>query len=316
MKLLLATPFGTPYLSLLDDLPGVERVTPGTPDELMARVADADAIWGWPTREQFLAARRVRWIQAPSAGVEMLVAIPELVASDVVLTNTRGAHARAIAEHAFAMLLALSRQLPRFQADAAARRWDPAGGMARVRELAGGTLGIVGHGQIGQAVARRAHAFELTVLAVDPEPQPGAPWAGEVWPPSRLGELLERSDAVVVAAPFTPRTRGLLGARELGQMKPDAYLIVVSRGGIVDEAALLDALREGRLAGAGLDVFAREPLTPDDPLWAAPNLIATPHLSGHSPQKDRRCVEILRENAGRFLRGEPLINLVDKRRGY
>jgi D-3-phosphoglycerate dehydrogenase len=177
-------------------------------------------------------------------------------------------------------------------------------------------MGIIGYGAIGRSVAQRAVAFEMTVLAVDAVPGSGSPYCEEVWPVDRLADLLRASDVVVVAAPYTKQTHHLLGEAEIAMMKPDAYLITVSRGGIIDEVALAKAMQSGHLAGAGIDVTEREPLPPDSPLWDLPNVIITPHLAGSSAQKERRCVEILRENLLRYQRGEPLINVVDKRAGY
>jgi phosphoglycerate dehydrogenase-like enzyme len=145
---------------------------------------------------------------------------------------------------------------------------------------------------------------------------PEAPHGVEVWSLNRLPELFEQADVVVIAAPFTPQTRHLIDADLLNRMKPTSYLLVESRGGIVDEAALLDVLKKGKITAAGLDVFEQEPLASDSELWDVPNLIMTPHLAGASIQKDRRCVEILRENLERFQRGITLVNLVDKRKGY
>ena len=316
MKLLLTTRMGDPYFGLLDDLPDVHKVWASTPDEIAREIVDADVVYGWPNLEQFQAAKQLKWIQVPSAGVEMLCSIPEVVASDVTITNSRGAHARVIAEHAFAMLLAFTRGLHRFEQDKAARRWSRDAAIPDVLEIAGWTMGIVGYGQIGQQVARRAIGFEMNVLAVDIEPMPDAPHGVEVWGLDRLPELFEQSDAVVIAAPFTPQTRHMINADLLNRMKPTAYLLVESRGGILDEPALVDVLKKGKIAAAGLDVFEQEPLGSDSVLWDIPNLIMTPHLAGASLQKDRRCVEILRENLGRFQRGETLINLIDKRKGY
>ena len=316
MKLLLTTRMGDPYFSILDDLTDVEIAWASTPEEIAAKIVDADVVYGWPTKDQFLAAPQLKWIQAPSAGVEMLCSVPEIAGSDVLITNARGAHARVIAEHAFAMLLTFTRGILRFEQDKAARRWMRDQAIPEVLEIAEWTIGIVGYGQIGRHVAKRALGFEMDVLAVDLDPKPDALHGVEVWGLDRLPDLMERSDAVVIAAPYTPESHHMLGADLIGRMKPTAYLLVVSRGGIVDEAALLDALRKSTIAGAGLDVFAEEPLPPSDPLWDVPNLIVTPHLAGASTQKDRRCVEILRDNVGRFQRGEPMVNLVDKRRGY
>jgi phosphoglycerate dehydrogenase-like enzyme len=182
--------------------------------------------------------------------------------------------------------------------------------------MRGSTMGIIGYGAIGRGVAQRARGFDMDVLAVDPHPEPEAPFVVETWGMERLSDLLEQSDVVVVAAPLTAESYHLIDADALARMKPDAYLIVVSRGGIVDEDALVDALHEGRLAGAGIDVTEVEPLPADSRLWDAPNVVITPHTAGDSSEKERRCVEILRENLLRFTQGEALLNLVDKRRGY
>lgn len=316
MKLLLTTRMGDPYFGLLDDVPDVEKVWANSPAEIVRQIVDADAVYGWPNLEQFQAAQHLKWIQVPSAGVEMLCSIPEIVESDILITNSRGAHARVIAEHTFAMLLAFTRGLHRFEQDKAARRWSRDAAIPDVLEIAGWTIGIVGYGQIGQQVARRAIGFEMNVLAVDREPKPDAPHDVQVWGIDRLPELFEQSDAVVIAAPFTPESRHMINADLLNRMKPTAYLLVQSRGGILDEPALVGVLKKGKIAAAGLDVYEDEPLGADSVLWDIPNLIMTPHLAGASIEKDRRCVEILRENLGRFQRGEPLTNLVDKRKGY
>jgi phosphoglycerate dehydrogenase-like enzyme len=316
VKLLLTTRAGDPYFDLLDDLTDVQKVWATTPEAIAREIVDAEVVYGWPTLEQFQAAKQLKWIQVPSAGVEMLCSIPEVVESDVTITNARGAHARVIAEHTFAMLLAFTRGLHRFEQDKTARRWSREQAIPDVLEIAGWTIGIVGYGQIGQQVAQRSLAFEMDVLAADVNEMPDAPHGVEVWGLDRLPELFERSDAVVIAAPFTPRTRHMIDADLLNRMKSTAYLLVESRGGIVDEAALVDVLKKGKIAAAGLDVFEQEPLPSSSELWDVPNLIITPHLAGASLQKDRRCVEILRENIGRFQRGEPLVNLVDKRKGY
>jgi phosphoglycerate dehydrogenase-like enzyme len=316
MKLLLASIEGEAYFDLLDDVPDLEVVRASTPDEMLAHAADVDVIYARPTPEFLAAAPKLRWVQAPSAGVDFLMSFPELVESDLILTNTRGAHGPSIAEHVFGLLLSLTRCIPTCLAWQAQKQWGRGQAYRLPREIKGGTIGIVGFGAIGRNVAQRALAFEMTVLAVDAVSGDGAPYCDEVWTTDRLHDLLAASDVVVVAAPYTKQTHHLLGAAEIAAMKPDAYLIVVSRGGIVDEAALASAMLGGHLAGAGLDVAEREPLPADSPLWELPNVIITPHLAGSSAQKERRCVEILRENLLRFGRGEPLVNVVDKRAGY
>ncbi len=318
MKLLLAAREGADYFGLLDEvaIPNLRIARAETPEEIVAEIADADAFYGFPTAEVVAAAPKLRWIQSPSAGVEYVAKVPALVESDVVLTNTSGAHGPSIGEHTFALLLALTRRLPTCLAWQREHHWGRTEGYRTSREIKGATMGIFGYGAIGRGVAQRALAFEMEMLAVDAQAVDGAPFLDEVWPPSRLPELLERSDAVVVAAPLTPETHHLLDAAMLARMRPDAYLIVVSRGGIVDEPALAEALTAGRLAGAAIDVTEQEPLAAESPLWDAPNLIITPHLAGDSSQKERRCVEILRDNLLRFAQGEALVNVVDKRRGY
>ncbi len=297
-----------------DEFPEVEFVPVTTPEEQLQAVQGADAFIGWITREAFVAAGpQLRWVHAPSAGVERHVAITELVESDVTLTNTRGSHAPTIAEHTFAMLLALTRRILELSEYQKQHAWKRP---TNPRGIMGMTMTVVGFGQIGRAIAKRAVGFDMKVIGVDARPTEPPPGVDEVWGLDRLDEALREADVVAIAAPITPETRGMIDARRIGLLKPDSYLLVVSRGGIVDEPALVDVLRKGKIAGAGLDVFQEEPLPPTSQLWDIPNLILTPHLAGASTQKERRCVEILRENVLRFQRGEELINLVDKRRGY
>jgi phosphoglycerate dehydrogenase-like enzyme len=317
MKLLLASIEGEAFFDMLNDVPDLEIVRVSTPEEMLAHAADVEVIYARPTPEFLAAAPKLRWIQSPSAGVDFLMNFPELVESDIPLTNTRGAHGPSIAEHVFALLLSLTRIIPsclKWQAD---RHWHRDQETYRLpREIMGGTMGIIGYGAIGRNVAKRAVAFDMNVLAVDAVATDGAGYCDEVWATERLQDLLAASDVVVVAAPYTKQTHHLLGPAEIAAMKKDAYLIVVSRGGIVDEDALAAAMKSGHLAGAGIDVAEREPLPADSPLWDLPNIIITPHLAGSSYQKERRCVEVLRENLLRFGRGEPLINVVDKRAGF
>lgn len=317
MKLLLASAEGEAFFDLLNDVPDLEIVYASTPDEMMTHAADVDVIYAKPTPEFLAAAPKLRWVQAPSAGVDFLMTFPDLVESDLILTNTRGAHGPSIAEHVFGLLLSLTRAIPtchKWQVD---RQWNRNQQTYRLpREVMGSTMGIIGFGAIGRNVAKRALAFDMNVLAVDAVACDGAPYCEEVWATERLQDMLAAADVVVVAAPYTKETHHLLSTAEIAAMKPDAYLIVVSRGGIVDEDALATAMQAGHLAGAGIDVTEREPLPADSPLWVLPNVILTPHLAGSSFQKERRCVEVLRENLLRFGRGEPLINVVDKRAGY
>jgi phosphoglycerate dehydrogenase-like enzyme len=318
MKVVLTQTEGFAHFGLLDDLdlPDLRIVLVTTPEDLAREIADADVFYGFPTPDLVREAKALRWIQSPSAGVNFLQDLSELVENDVVLTNTRGAHGPSIGEHTFALLFALTRHIPESVAAQRAHYWARPELYRTSREMRGLTMGIVGYGAIGRAVAQRAKGFDMEILAVDPHPEPAAPFVVETWSMDRLPELLRQSDVVVVAAPLTDASYHLVDAAALAQMKPDAYLIVVSRGGIVDEEALVDALVAGHLAGAGLDVTEIEPLPAESRLWDAPNLIITPHTAGDSSEKERRCVEILRENLLRYTSGETLLNVVDKRRGY
>jgi phosphoglycerate dehydrogenase-like enzyme len=187
-----------------------------------------------------------------------------------------------------------------------------------VVELQGGTLGIIGMGGFGCEIARRAAGYDMTVLALDPVRSDPPEGVVELRPPTReaLLDLLARSDAVMVACPRTAETTNLIGAAELEAMKPTAFLVCVTRGGIVDEPALVEALRQGKLAGAGLDVFECEPLPPESPLWDLENVILTTHVAGASQHRPQRVYDLFRENLRRYVAGEPLLNVVDKRRGF
>ncbi|MBV9169234.1 MAG: D-2-hydroxyacid dehydrogenase [Chloroflexi bacterium] len=292
----------------------VEFVAPprGEPTAHLAR--DVDAVFGSLSADEFAAAEKLRWVQSPSAGVEWMWKVPGLAESDVIVTNMRGAHAATIAEHAFAMLLSHTRGLPFFAARQRDHEWGRQ--QRQLTAIKGMTMGIVGFGNIGRAIARRATGFEMRVLAVDAESVPAGEGVAEVWPLDRLDDLCRESDVLVNSAPITPRSRGMIGQAQLRLLKRGSYLLSMSRGGIVDEPALVDALEEGHLAAAGIDVTATEPLPAGDPLWTAPNLIITPHSSAGSQLTTELVWSILTENLGRFIRGEELMNRVDIHRGY
>ncbi|MDQ3044049.1 MAG: D-2-hydroxyacid dehydrogenase, partial [Chloroflexota bacterium] len=267
MKLLLTASEGEAYFDLLNDLPDLEIVQATTRDEALSLAGDVDVIYGLPTAELVAAAPRLRWVQSSSAGVEYVANIPALVASEVIITNTRGAHGPSIGEHTFALLLAMTRELPTCLDQQRRHLWDRPFLYRTAREIQGLTMGIIGFGAIGRGVAERAVGFGLSLIALDLHTVDGSPFVDEILPASRLNELLSVVDIVVVTTPYTPQTHHLLGAKELAQMREDAYLIVVSRGGIVDEAALVASLESGHLAGAALDVTEIEPLPAESPLW-------------------------------------------------
>jgi phosphoglycerate dehydrogenase-like enzyme len=260
---------------------------------------------------------RLRWIHSGAAGVASLLH-PELVESDIVLTNSAGVHAQPIAETVIGMMLYFARGFDHALRAQTRAVWDPEPFErtdSGVRELSGATLGIVGYGGIGRAVAERARALGMRVIAA--KRRPAADYAVEILSgDGALERLLEQSDIVVLSLPSTPMTRGMIGARELAGMKPGAVLINVARGDIVDEAALLDSLTSGLLRGAGLDVFTREPLPADSPLWRMPNVLITPHVSATSPNFWERESELILDNLERYLAGRDLRNVVDTAAGY
>lgn len=316
MKLLIIGSWAPDRLAdVKKDFPQVQFTTASDHDEILREITNAEVVFGGVSREAFLAAKQLKWIQNSGAGVDRLAPIAELVESDVIVTNTRGAHAATIAEHTFGLLISLTRNLPHsFQAQRD-HDWNTRFDRPMVG-LTGMTLGMVGLGNIGRAIAKRGHAFDMNVIAIDAHEVPKPDYVAELRLSDGLDDLLRRSDVVAVATPRTPKTKGLLGEQQLGLMKPSSYLLVVSRGGIVDEDTLARMLSEGRLAGAGLDVTATEPLPEDSPLWDTPNLLITPHCSGSSAFTSASVVGIFHENLRRYLAGEPLTNLVDLSLGY
>ncbi len=316
MKLLIIRSWdGNLLAELKTTFPQVQFVATSEPDEILREISDAEIVFGGVTREAFRAAKRLKWIQNSGAGVDRLAPIAELAESDVIVTNTRGAHAATIAEHTFGLLISLTRNLPQsFQAQRD-HNWNVRFDKPMVG-LTGLTLGMVGLGNIGRAIAKRGHAFDMNVIAIDAHEVAKPDYVTELRLSDGLDDLLRRSDVVAVTTPRTPQTQGMLGEQQLGLMKPSSYLLVVSRGGIVDEDALARMLSEGRLAGAGLDVTATEPLPEDSPLWDTPNLLITPHCSGGSAFTSANVMAIFQENLRRYLAGEPLTNLVDLKLGY
>ncbi|MCC6626467.1 MAG: D-2-hydroxyacid dehydrogenase [Chloroflexi bacterium] len=300
------------------DFPSIDLVAAGSVDEQVAAVRGAEVWMGYGMdRQVFLAGQdTLKWVHATSAGVERIVNIPELVESNVQLTNTRGGHAACIAEHTFAMLLLLTRRLLPAYADQQAHEWDRGGVSGGSVELTGSTMVILGMGNIGRQIAKRAVAFEMRVIGVDMNPGAAPAGVEAIWPLDRLDEAMKLADVFVVTLPITPQTYHMIDGRRLALLDPQDYLIVVSRGGIVDEAPLIAALKEGKLAGAGLDVQEHEPMPAEDPLWDAPNLILTPHCSAASRQTMERVMGITKENLRRYLAGQPLENLCDKRAGF
>ena len=309
-------PDTTPFFEeLQSSFPEVDFTFVDTVDEQMEEIKDTDVFYGWITRDTFLAADRLRWIHCPGVGIDRLMEVPELVESDVVLTNSPGPHANVMADHVMGMVVALAHRFGEAWDDQRAHHWDTGKYTARFQELTGSTMGILAVGEIGMAVATRAHAFGIDVYAVDSNPKPPAPVVKEVWGLDRLYELLGISDWFVVAAPYTAETDKIIDAGRFAQLKEGAHVIVISRGGIIDEDALIEGLRSGRIAGAGLDATEVEPLPADSPLWDL-NTIISPHSSASSPEMYAGRQALFKENLRRFLANEPFLRVCDKRAGY
>ena len=305
---------------LRQEFPQVEVVQLAGYDDIEEQIRDAEIVVAWSLRpEQIKHAARLRWIHSPAAAVHQLM-YPELVESDIVVTNARQVHGPVVAEHVIALILALAKKLPQAVRLQPQHVWGQEvlwNDRPRVREIAGAALGLVGVGSIGREVAKRAAALGMRVMAVREHPEKGSPEGVEqVFGPNRLDEFLGRPDYVVLAAPVTPSTTRLMNAARLGRMKPEACLINVGRGPLVDEAALADALRQRRLGGAALEVFPKEPLPADSPLWEVENLLITPHTAALTDQLWPRHYALIRENLRRYLAHEPLLAMVDKGKGY
>ena len=307
------------------EFPAVRFIAPADRAEADARLPEADVVLGWAvTPRNFATAKRLRWIHVTAAGVGAQL-FPELAASDVALTNGRGLHSASMAEHTLGVILAFARKLHLARDAQRERRWTQRElwtGEPPFAALAGATLGLVGLGRVGEAVAASARALGMRVLAVRRRPAcantpaAAASSAHEQWGLERLADLLAASDWVVLAAPLTADTRHLIGAAQLAQMKREAVLINLGRGALIDERALIAALTEGRIAGAGLDVFEEEPLPQGSPLWGMPQVIVTPHISGLGPRYWERAMEQFATHLRAFLEKRALENLVDKRAGY
>ena len=282
-------------------------------------ITEAEVMIGWQLRsEQFAAARKLRWIHATTAAVHQLM-FPELVASDVRVTNSTGIHGPVVAEHAIAVIFALAKGLPAAAKFQAQRHWGQQqlwSGNFRPREVAGATLGVIGLGAIGRESVRLAKALGMKVIAIREHPQRGGEGADRVLGPTEMAILLAESDYVLLAAPLTPRTQTLFNDGTFSQMRRDACFINVSRGALVDEDALERALRKATIRAAALDVFKTEPLPPESALWELENLLITPHSAALTDRLWERHFARICENLRRYEAKQPLLGEVDKQKGY
>lgn len=318
MKVVLGRNLGDDYVcDLRTKFPEIELQPAYTVEEAIRTIEDAHVYCGELNRDLFLAAKELKWVHFPGAGFDRMVTnIPEFVESNTVLTNAPGTHVIAIADFVLGVILAFAHRIPDLIEDQHARRWAPEKSMESVMELSGTTMGVIGMGGIGKAVAQRAKGFEVDVYAVDVNPMTPPVGVCEVWALDRLDELLQLSDWLVVTPPLTSATRGMLDRCRIEKFKMGGHLTVVSRGGIVDENAVIDGLRSGRIAGAAFDALGEEPLPPDNPLWGMSNVIISPHACAETPILWARRKEIFKENLRRYIAGEDLMHICDKKAGY
>ena len=317
--LVLANP-AEKQLTMLEQLPPETNIAVGERTEAFERAApEADVIFNWSgsgelLRGVFRMCPRVRWVHTRSAGLDGLL-FPELVESVAALTNATGVFSESLGEFALAGILFFAKDLRRMVRNQESGRWE----QFDVVEIAGQTLGIVGYGDIGRAVAARARAMGMRVVAVKRHAPPAGAadaFAERIYTPQSIGEMIAISDYIVVAAPLTPETRGLVGEREFAAMKPAAVVINIGRGPVIDEAAMVRALSERRIRGAVLDVFDAEPLPDGHPFYRLDNILLSPHMADHTADWLERAMQFFLDNFARFRKGQPLRNSVNKELGY
>jgi phosphoglycerate dehydrogenase-like enzyme len=314
----LGDPAEAPLEKLKELGPGVRVKIAKTAEELSPELVEARVLFSWSGPKAEVArvlehAPNLEWIHARYAGLDGLL-FPELIQSPVPLTNGRGTFSQSLGEFVIAAALYFAKDLTRMLKAKAEHRWE----VFNVLELSTQTMGIVGHGDIGRAIARRAKAFGMRVLALrrDTSPREGDENVDRVYPNSELHAMLPECDYIVVAAPLTPYTRHLLSTAEFNVMKPEAIVMNVGRGPVIDEAAITEALRSGRIRGAALDVFEVEPLPKESALWDMGNVLISAHTADHTKDWLNDAVNFFLEQFARWRKGEPLKNVVDKHAGY
>lgn len=313
----LKMPYFDEYETLMAKMQAVApdlSVTVAEGKELIGETLEnTEVIFGWPSRKAIRMAKNLKWLHVPSAGVDGYTDKSLYCRSEVRLTNSSGVYGVSIAEHVMGMILSFNRNLPQYVLLKEQKTWGSSGNM---RVIAGTTTGIIGLGDIGTEVAARIKAFGGRVLAVKRSPGVKPDFVDELYGEDGMEHVLENSDYVVLALPNTEKTRGILSRERLARMKNSAFLVNVGRGSAIDQEALVDALREGRIAGAGLDVTDPEPLPSDSPLWELPNVILTPHVSGLFPGLAETVAKAFLDNFNRYVTGQPLLNRVDFDRQY
>lgn len=309
-----------PLLAMLEPLREKARLAAGNSADAFAKVsADAAVIFNWSGslalfREVFRMSPKVQWVHTRSAGLDNTLS-PELIEASVPLTNGTGVFSASLGEFALAAILYFAKDFRRMLRNQMAGVWEA----FDVLPIAGDTVGIVGYGDIGRAVAARVHAMGMKVLALKRHPSQlhdGDSVVEQTYGPDRLSEMLSRCDYVVVAAPLTRETRGMIGEPEFAAMKPTSVIINVGRGPLINEAAMIKALATKRIKGAALDVFDKEPLPAGHPFYKLENVLLSPHCADHTPDWLHNAMRFFLAQFERFLNGEPLQNIVDKKLGY
>lgn len=316
IKIVVHSAYASELMDIADRYPDLEIVSANTNSEFLEVVPECEAIIGpsYDIAAIVRAGTKLKWIQSASAGVEGYVRVPELLESDIVLTNAKIIQGPEIADHALALLLNLTRDL-KFYNEQMSKGWERTQRLPII-ELRDKTVLVMGLGGIGTQVAERCFAFGMRVLAIDPKDIPYMRSVDHLGKPEDLPELLPQADVIISCVPRTYESEGMLGAKEFDLMKEGVYIINVSRGAIIDTDALVEALKSGKVAGAGLDVTDPEPLPADHPLWSMPNVTITPHIATLSDAIQGRRIALFRDNIIRYMEGRPLRHVVDKERGY
>jgi len=309
-----------PQLSMLEQLPPETSIAVGNCVEAFARAApEANVIFNWSLsggllREVFTMCPRVEWVHSRAAGLDNLL-FPELIESPVPLTNGTGVFSQPLGEFALAAILYFAKDLRRLVRNQMAGVWEP----FDVLEIAGQTVGIVGYGDIGRAVAARVRAMGMQAMAIKRHGAPVSsadPLVSRIYTPDQRLEMIARSDYLVVSVPLTAETRGIVGEAEFEAMKPEAVVINIGRGPTIDEAAMVRALSEKRIKGAALDVFDEEPLPAGHPFYQLENVLLSPHCADHTADWLEKAMQFFIDQFERFRKGEPLLNVVNKKLGY
>ncbi|MDZ4859862.1 MAG: D-2-hydroxyacid dehydrogenase [Candidatus Hydrogenedentes bacterium] len=300
---------------IVGQYPNLQLITYASTGEMANRIPECDGVIGEPDESMMKSAGKLRWIQARYAGMEGMVWLKPWQERGLVLTNAKIIMGPQLADHAFALLLSLTRNMRFYTNAMETGAFDRSSGL-KLLDLRDKTMLIIGLGGAGAQIADRAKAFGMRVIALDVKDIPMMQSVDQVGRPDELLSFLPGADVVMCAVPLTGATKHMLGAKEIAAMKPGAFIVNISRGGVIDTDALTQALESGHLGGAGLDVTEPEPLPANHPLWKLPNVIITPHMAGTSDGREPRTLTLIRDNIGRFAQGLPLKNVVDLEAGY